>query len=148
MQTLPDVGVQCPGRQSFCYAIMPHVGDCVEGDTLLWSQRLSNRPRAVQITPGEGGLPSTFSLLRVEGTGLVVTAVKKAERSDDLLVRLFNCDTRTRHGAVSFGCGLAGIRSARLDETPTESLPVTEGRARLSIPPKKIVTLLAELEKR
>jgi mannosylglycerate hydrolase len=148
MQVLPDTGVQCPGRQTFRYAILPHAGNYVEGRALVWAQRFNNPPRVVQTTPRDGRLPSTFSLIHLEGTGLVPTAVKKAERSDDLLLRLFNCDTRDRDGVISFGVRVSSVRAARLDETPTESVPVIDDCVRLSIPPKKIVTLLVTLAQR
>jgi alpha-mannosidase len=148
LQVLPDTGVQCPGRQSLRYAILPHAGNYVQGQTLLWAQRFNNPPRVVQTISRDGRLPSTFSLIHVAGTGLVPTAVKKAERSDELLLRLFNCDTRGRDGVISFGAAVSSVRVARLDETPTESVPVTDDRVRLSIPPKKIVTLLVTLAQR
>lgn len=146
MEVLPDTGVQCPGPQCFRYALLPHAGDYVACEALLWARRLNNPPRAVQIAPAGGHLPPRFSLIRVEGRGLVVTAVKKAERSNELLIRLFNSSAETQEGTVSFGCDVASLTVAKLDESPNETLPVADNSISLSVPPKKILTLLAELK--
>jgi len=141
-EVLPDTGVQCPGPQSFRYAILPFEGGVVEGGVLPAAQRFVNPPRVIQVAAGPGQLPREFSLLRVEGPGLVVTAVKRCENSDELLVRLFNSDTQTRTGRLTFGCRVGSVRTAELDESVIGELAVGDNGVDLTLPPKKIVTLL------
>lgn len=142
MQVLPDTGVQCPGPQEFRYAILPHAGDAIAADVLNWAQRFTNPPRVVQVAATGGPLPEERSLIRLEGGGLVMTAIKKAERSSDILVRLFNADTRPRQGVLHFGFPAAAIRTASLAEEPEPELSLDGRRLPLTVLPKKIVTLL------
>ncbi|UCG16505.1 MAG: hypothetical protein JSV19_00405 [Phycisphaerales bacterium] len=148
MQVLPDPGPQCPGSQSFRYAVLPHAGRAATAGVLNWARRFNNPPRVAQVAPGRGRLPPEFSLVHVDGPGLVATAVKKAQNSDDLLVRLFNGDTQTRRGCVTVGCDLALAQTAELNETPVDRLNVQDNRVELTVPPKKIVTLLMTLDRR
>jgi alpha-mannosidase len=144
-QVLPDRGVQCPGRQIFRYAILPHRGVAVDGDVLRWARRFGNPPRVAQVTPSGGTLPEAFSLVRAEGKGIVVTAVKQAERSEELLVRLFNSGVDRQDATVIFGCPVGDVRTAQLDETPLDRVPIDGKTVRITVEPRKIVTLLVEV---
>lgn len=144
LEVLPDQGVQCPGPQCFRYALLPHAGDAVASDALRWAQRHSQPLRAAQITPNDGVLPAEVGLLTVDGVGLVVTAVKRAEHADATVVRLFNCGTQPSQGRIRFGANAVRVQTARLDETPEAEISCAGDAAELTVPPKKIVTLLVE----
>jgi len=91
-EVLPDTGVQCPGLQSFRYAILRlprrSGGRRAAGGPAI-------RQSAARCTgyPRRGSLPREFSLLRVEGQGLVVTAVKRCETRT---IGSCGCSTATR----------------------------------------------------
>src|SRR3972149_2259201 len=74
---LATPGAQCPGRHVFDYAIIPHAGG--------WQRSYAEAhrfaaPRRARWTPhGSGLLPAEASLLELEGDGLAVTALKRAE---------------------------------------------------------------------
>ena len=56
--------------------------------------------------------------------------------------RVFNSDTQTQTGRLTFGCRVASVRTAELDESIIGELAIRDSGVDLSVPPKKIVTLL------
>ncbi len=77
------------GVQRFCYTILPHAGGWEEGGTVRRAAELNQRPVALVTTVHEGPLPHSASFLSVEAENVVVSAVKKAEDNDDLVVRCY-----------------------------------------------------------
>jgi alpha-mannosidase len=87
------------GRHEFTYALLPHPGDLVEGGVIDEAERMDIPLRVVATTVHAGELPASASLLRVESAGgahVAVTAVKKAERGEALVVRV--CEVGGGHG--------------------------------------------------
>ena len=77
------------GVQRFCYTILPHAGGWEEGGTVRRAAELNQRPVTLVTTVHEGPLPHSTSFLSVEAENVVVSAVKKAEENDDLVVRCY-----------------------------------------------------------
>ncbi|WP_372630833.1 alpha-mannosidase [Cohnella sp.] len=72
------------GRHVFTYALLPHQGDWYEGGTVKEAWALNN---PLRTSPGAMNAASS-SLLRVSSDRVMIDAVKKAEDSDSLIVRL------------------------------------------------------------
>ncbi|MDO8585964.1 MAG: glycoside hydrolase family 38 C-terminal domain-containing protein [Armatimonadota bacterium] len=135
----PDA--QCIGKHVFEYSVYPHAGTWEEAR--VWRQAHErNVPFYVtQIGPREGRLPSELSFVEVEPAELVVTAIKKAEGDDRLIVRFFNVTDKAVEGSVT----VPGAKSAELtdlSEQAGETLNITEsGSVKLKVGRKKIVTV-------
>jgi alpha-mannosidase len=101
-----------------------------------------NRPMGARMTGSLAG-PDT-SWLRVEGDGSVVcSALRRAEHSDGVLVRLY--ETEGRRAAVRLRFGRTGVSAADVDfmERPRARLPkVHRGVLRLTFRPNEIKTIL------
>jgi mannosylglycerate hydrolase len=79
---------QCLGRHVFEYAIVPHAGNW---RTVYPEAHAFNAPlRAVSSDSHTGPLPLSQSLLRLQGQGVVLSAVKEAEKGDGWIVRCYN----------------------------------------------------------
>ncbi len=79
---------QCLGRQVFEYAIVPHAGNW---RVVYPEAHAFNAPlRAVSTGSHAGPLPLTQSLISVQGEGIVLSAVKEAEKRDGWIVRCYN----------------------------------------------------------
>ncbi len=82
------------GHHRFVYALSGHPGDWREGDVTWQADRLNQPLLAWQAAKHRGPLGRAFSLLQVQGPGggslpqVAVRALKKAEESDELVVRL------------------------------------------------------------
>ncbi len=138
---LPDEGIQCPGRQSFRYGICPHAGTW-EDAGLLTEAALGYVPvRAAMTGRGQGHLPGEMSLLTLDNTVLHVTAVKRAEDGEGLIVRLFNPTAEQQAATLAFGRPVASAARCRMDESEIEpTTPAGGDRLEVALAPKKIAT--------
>jgi alpha-mannosidase len=152
----PEAQIQ---RQlNFSLSLLPHKGSWDEAE--VWRQALmyNNPPRAYTTAMEKDRSvhdnktePPARSFLSVEGSNIILSAVKKAENGEALILRLYNPSERSSATTICLPFIPIKIQSAGLDEHPHTSLqkdikPVIErgGKVHLSLPPKKIVTLRIE----
>jgi alpha-mannosidase len=77
------------GIQRFHYAILPHAGSWEQAGTVRRAAELNQRPIALVETYHAGPLPQRDSYLSVDQETVVVSAVKRAEDGDDLVIRCY-----------------------------------------------------------
>lgn len=82
------------GVQRFNYWLLPHGGGWQEAETPRRAAELNQRPVVQVETYHPGPLPPTDSYLHVEGDGVIVSALKRAEDGDGVIVRC--CETNGR----------------------------------------------------
>jgi alpha-mannosidase len=144
----PDA--QCPGKHVFEYSIIPHRGTWAEAYQRAhafasplrarWNPRLRDNAGEYVERTGKPLKPSA-SLVDVEGRGIVVTALKRAEDGRGTVVRLYNTLDRRTTGRVRLNerwrrCDVVDMKEDRLAVAD-----VRDGWARLSLRPNEIVTL-------
>ena len=82
----PDQGSQDQGRHQILYGIAGHKGDWSEGRDSWQAARL-NQPLRAFLPGAHAGASRTFSLLSLNSDQVQVEAIKKAEDSDEIIVR-------------------------------------------------------------
>lgn len=106
-----DQASQDLGRHQIRYALYGHSNDWRSGQSFQQAARL-NQPMKVYAVPAhDGALGKAFSLLHVDSPNVSVVAIKKAETSDEIIVRL-----REHTGSAATGVKIAAasaIVSAR-----------------------------------
>ena len=80
-----------PGDHTFSFSIFSHAGDWRNGRRRGVGVNNPLIPVAVKGNPS-GTLPASKSFLSVSADNVVVTAVKKAEDSDDIAIRFYETD--------------------------------------------------------
>ena len=83
-----DQAVQDFGRNEILYAVTGHAGDWRAGGVPLQAARLNQPLTAFQVPAHDGKLGRSFSLLKLDSDQVAVVAIKKAEDSDEIVVRL------------------------------------------------------------
>jgi alpha-mannosidase len=129
------------GRHRFIYALMPHPGDFREAGVIAAAEDLNAPLRVVSSGLGPG---TRRSLIEVDTPQVVVEAIKRAEDSDAIVVRLYEawggrCRARVR---TSLPTGRAAL--CDLLEREREEVPVHGGELDLEFAPFKILTLKLE----
>ncbi|HJS24652.1 MAG TPA: glycoside hydrolase family 38 C-terminal domain-containing protein [Pyrinomonadaceae bacterium] len=89
-----DQSTQDWGRHEIVYGLASHDGDWRRAGTDWHAQRLNQPLIAFQSAKHPGTLGKTFSILRVNNSRVRVLALKKAEDSDEVIVRIVELDGR------------------------------------------------------
>ena len=118
---LATPGGQGLGMQTAHYAILPHAGDWQsEGAVLREAQAFEAPLRALPAEQRDGDLPASWSFVHVTPDAVAISAIKRAESGDGLIVRLYNPGEQPQETALTFGAPLADVREVRLDEEPLD----------------------------
>ena len=142
---IPTPEAQCLGRQEFRYALMPHEGDWREGGVMQAAHAFNVPLQAAQTSRHAGALPRSLGFLTLEPSELVVTAIKKAEEGDAVVVRLYNPTDSEVEARLSCFKPLKAAQVANLLEEPLAEAAVTDGSAHFAVAGHKIVTLKLRL---
>lgn len=115
--TLYTPDAQCYGRHTFRYAVAPYSGDLLEAGVKDMSECYRVEPTthqgvADQLRPGGG------SLFEKSDPRVAVTAIKKAEGSDTLIIRLCNLATTQVTENLCFGQAVLEACHVNLLEEP------------------------------
>jgi len=89
----PVRDAQLLGTHCFEYAIYPHAGDWERGRAYLEAHAFNVPFICSQGVVGEGVLPMECSLVSLENKPFVLSALKKAEKMDSLILRGYNIGT-------------------------------------------------------
>lgn len=84
----PDQGSQDLGRHHVLYALYGHTGDWRQGATPLQASRLNQPLIPFRSTQHPGTLGKSFSLAHISNPAVSISAIKKAEDSGEVIVRL------------------------------------------------------------
>ncbi|MBL8886334.1 MAG: chitobiase/beta-hexosaminidase C-terminal domain-containing protein [Phycisphaerales bacterium] len=118
-----DQGTQDIGRHEMLYALYPHAGDWSSAKTPEQAARLNSPLRAFVVPRHAGPLGKQISLGSVAGDGVQVVAIKKAEASDAVIVRLRETAGKQSSANVRIGNGIAS--AMRVDGQERETAPAT-----------------------
>jgi alpha-mannosidase len=148
--TSPEAQYQ--GQHIFEYALLLHKGGWQEAGvqksayeyaTPLVSYAFYHQ---VRNWKGEALLPEEAGFFELSPESLILTAMKKVEGRQTLLLRLYNPTNHKVNGSLDFAFDLGEAWRVRLDETRQSPLTIRHGHiVRFLIKPKEILTLEAVL---
>jgi alpha-mannosidase len=134
--TDPDPGADL-GEHRIAYAVLPHSGGWQDGGVVAEARRF-NAP--LRWAPGP--LRHAAPLATVEDANLVLDAVKRAEDSDALVLRLYEAHGARGTARIRLGVPFAGARLANLLEDPGAQLAIEGGAIVVPYRPFQILTVL------
>jgi alpha-mannosidase len=129
----PDADV---GSHSFAYALLPHAGGWREAAVRAEAMRF-NAP--IRWTAGVG--PSFAS---VDDPNLVLDTIKRGERSEALVLRLFEGHGGRGTARLSAAAAFGRARLANALEEPAEELAVEDGAVVVPYRPHQVLTVLLD----
>jgi alpha-mannosidase len=107
------------GHHEFVFALAGHAGDWREGQTDWQAYRLNQPLIPFESGKHAGRLGKQFSLLRLSSDRVRVLALKKAELSDEVIVRIVELDGKAQPKvAISFPSPIASAREVNGQEQP------------------------------
>ena len=124
------------GHHEILFGIAGHAGDWREGKTDWQAYRLSMPLIAFETSKHEGALGRSFSLLSVDNPDIRVLALKKAEKSDEVILRMVELDGKPASQVhVKFAGPLIAAREVNGQELPTGSATIESGALETSFKP-------------
>ncbi len=129
------------GHHAFTYSLLPHACPLSEGRTVIESYKLNESPIVLPIGVQDGTLPGDYSFASVDGEGVMIEAIKRAEEDDGIILRLY--EYRNRREAVELTLGFDVNKACLCDlmENEIEALPMDGHSLKLSFKPFEIITV-------
>ncbi|MEK6701381.1 MAG: glycoside hydrolase family 38 C-terminal domain-containing protein [Planctomycetota bacterium] len=123
-----DQGTQDLGRHHILYAISGHEGDWRKGRSAEQAARLNQPILAFRTSAHAGALGKSFSLVKVSDPNVMVSAIKKAEDGDEVVLRLRELSGKAVKGVkVSAGKVILSAREVDGQERPMGAATVKDG---------------------
>jgi alpha-mannosidase len=124
-----DQGTQDLGHHEFVYGLAGHVGDWRKGQTDWQAYRLNQPLIAFEASKHAGALGKTFSLVGVSQSRVRVLALKKAEQSDETIIRLVELDGKPASNVqIAFAAPVAAAREVNGAEEAVGAATVANGK--------------------
>ncbi|MBV9928687.1 MAG: alpha-mannosidase [Acidobacteria bacterium] len=142
-----DQTTQDWGHHEFTYGLAGHAGDWRAAETDWQAQRL-NQPLIAFGSYGEhaGALGKSFSLMGVSNSRVRLLALKKAEESDEVVVRLVELDGKSAPGVrLRFAGPVAAAREVTGQEQPLGPARVEKGELVSDFGPYQLRTFALKL---
>ncbi|MBN1351650.1 hypothetical protein JXJ21_19705 [candidate division KSB1 bacterium] len=136
-----QVMCQCLRAFTFEYAIYPYNGTRAQAQLFRYANQFNLKMRLNQVGRSQGNLPPAMQFINIEPEDLVLSAIKKSDRSEGLIVRVFNPTEKTISGTISFWKPIQKANLVNLNEVPVKEAEVQENKVKIIAPKKKIVTV-------
>lgn len=134
----PDAD-KCEHR--FTYSLYPHKGDFRSANTYAYAYELNNPLVARKIDAGTGNLSSEYSFIDTDCENIIIETVKKAEDSNDFIIRMFDCCKRRSTPKISFGFDVKRVALCDMMENEEKELTITDNTVTVEVKPFEIVTI-------
>jgi mannosylglycerate hydrolase len=138
---LSTPGAQLPGRHEFHYSIIPHSGDWVAAEAHVPAIQHLRPMRARWSRHGLGQIEAEGSLVRVSSTAFQVSAIKRAEDGDGLIVRVYNTLDDAAQTTIDVPLANGRVSSVNLNEEHIRDLDRNGDGVHITARPNEIVTL-------
>jgi alpha-mannosidase len=130
------------GHHEFAYSLYPHAGDWKQALTVRRGYEFNYPLQAFQVEAHDGDLAPQHSFLGVRGEHVVLTALKKAEDGDALLLRFYEWAGKTSEVQITLPDGASSASITNLMEKPGGyTLPISNHQVTLTAHPFEIVSM-------
>lgn len=133
------------GLHRFTYVLLPHFGPYNYAGVVQAAYALNSPVRYQFLDRGPGMSGSLPPFVSCDDRNIVVEAVKKAEDSDSLIVRLYEC--HNARGRAELYCARAPKTAwlCGLDENPLEELEIVDDLVTFAYKPFEIITIRLDI---
>ena len=142
--SFPTPEAQCLGEHIFYYALIPHQGSWDDARISQKTKQYKAKILTKQLKNQPGNLADKYSFIELEGEYLEISAIKKNEFEDKLVIRIYNPTDIETTGKIKLGFDIHKVYLGRLDESYEEELPYNNG-VEIELKPKEIKTIIFEV---
>lgn len=129
------------GKHRFTYVLLPHFGPYHYAGVVQAAYSLNAPVRLAELPQSDGEPGSCPPLVASEDRNIVVECVKKAEDSNDVIVRLYEC--HNSRGRAELHCAVPPTAATLcdLEEKDLSELEIQDGMVLFDYKPFEIVTI-------
>jgi alpha-mannosidase len=129
------------GEHRIAYALYPHRSDFKKAATIRKAYEF-NYPMISLIEPShKGDLPKAFSFLSVQSESIVLTVIKKAEDSDDIILRFYETSGKETKAVIRLSETLKSAEETDLMENETSKISIQDKTIEMPVSKHEIKTI-------
>ena len=128
---------------TFEYALSPHEYDWRRAQIYRYAQEFQRQPLWIQAN-FNGKLPGEFSFLKLSPDNIILSALKKAEEGDGIIMRFYETKGEAATAEVEFFNRISRCVITDLLEKEECELKLEENKLRVNVKPFEIITLKLE----
>jgi len=133
------------GHHNFSYSLYPHSGDWKQALTVRRGYEFNYPLRAFQVEAHEGSLAPQHSFVSVNGDNVVLTALKKTEDGDALLLRFYEWAGKSGDVRIQLPDGAHSASLTNLmEKSEGRLLPVADHQVTVPVHPYEVVSVRVE----
>ena len=137
-----DIGVQ-----EFIYSLYPHKGNYVEGGVVRAAYELNMPIKIFSIPQGHiSGTNFDKEFICVDSESVIIETVKKAEKNNDIIVRLYECHGTNVVTKIKIAFPFKSIDLNNMMEEHTHDFNFNKHKMEITLSPFEICTLRILLE--
>jgi alpha-mannosidase len=129
------------GHHEFTYSLYPHGGTWSEAQTVRRADELNYQLFTLQLEKHQGALAAQHSFLQLEPDNVVLTALKKAEDGDGLVLRFYEWAGTEADVRLTLPPGAQSAADTDLMERAIADLKVEDGSVVVHTKPYEIKTV-------
>jgi alpha-mannosidase len=134
------------GYHEFTYSLYPHGGNWKDAFTIRRGYELNYKLVSLPLEKHQGSLAAEHSFLQAQPDNVIVTALKKAEDENALVVRFYEWAGKDGEVTIQLPPGTESAEETDLMEKPIASLPIHNGGVTLHTKPYEIKTIQARFK--
>ncbi len=133
---------QCLGTHTFKVAVQPHSGGWQQGGVTAEALLFNAPLRVAECTQHKGTLPQTQSFFSVDNDQFVVSALKKAEVEEALILRGYNPTREDMTVTITLPKTITAVEQVTLEEKSVQTLEISNGGVSVKVGKGEIVNLM------
>ena len=135
------------GHHEIVFGLAGHAGDWRAAQTDWQAYRLNDPLIAFQTIKHKGPLGKNWSLVRLNNSRVRVLALKKAEETDEIILRMVELDGKAAQDVrVAFAGPIVAAREVNAQEQPVGGAEIIDGQLRTSFTPYQPRTFALRLD--
>ena len=129
------------GKHKFTISLLPHLEDFVKGDVIREAYALNQPCEFISVNKNSGTLSDTYSLVSCDEDNVIIECAKRAEDSDDLIVRLYEAHNSKTTAHIHTNEKFSKVYLTNLMEENVCELEIKDGTVTLTLRNFQIETL-------
>ncbi len=134
------------GHHEFTYSLYPHAGSWKDALTIRRGYELNYKLISIPSEKHQGALAPEHSFLRTPAENIVVTAIKKAEDDNSLIVRFYEWAGKECDVILQLPPGAKSAAETDLMERPTGNVSLQNDAVKIHTKPFEIKTIKIQFD--